>query len=94
MLRRSLMPHIRAGVCRHCLETELTATMIVGISVYVDASKYFALIGNLLDTVDRGHKAWLTQSRFKRRPSATRQSRGGRGMIGSSVVYCRRCCRA
>ena len=56
MLRRSLMPHIRAGVCRHCLETELTATMIVGISVYVDASKYFALIGNLLDTVDRGHK--------------------------------------
>ena len=39
-------------------------------------------------------KAWLTQSRFYRRPSATRQSRGGRGMVGSSVVYCRRCCRA
>ena len=39
-------------------------------------------------------KAWLTQSRFYRRPSATTQSRGGRGMVGSSVVYCRRCGRA
>ena len=38
--------------------------------------------------------AGLTQSRLYRRPSATRQSRGGRGMVGSSVVYCRRCGRA
>ena len=50
-----LFHHLRAGVCRPCVETELTAT-IVGISAYVDESRKFALIGNLLDTVDRGRK--------------------------------------
>ena len=29
---------------------------IVGISAYVDTSRKFALIGNFLDTVDRGCK--------------------------------------
>ena len=47
---------LRAGVCRPCDTIEMTATIIVVISAYVDASRKFALIGNFLDTVDRGRK--------------------------------------
>ena len=42
---------VRAGVCRPGDTIEMTA-----ISAYVDASGKFALIGNFLDTVDRGRK--------------------------------------
>ena len=34
----------------------LASRLLVGISAYLYASRKFALIGNFLDTVDRGRK--------------------------------------
>ena len=45
---------VRAGVCRPCDMIELTATSW-NFSC-VDVSRKFVLIGNFLDTVDRGRK--------------------------------------